>query len=651
MNFKIIALRSIKGCNPNYLKTLKEEIPYVFYNKYDFSKYNESKKISLIKEYDMDLYSVTNKNIKINISAVVGKNGSGKSSILELIYVAIYNLSAIKGILFNEMSNKYLTQKDIISGINVEIFYELNEHIYKLMLEEEKVSLYEIFVDDDNISLIGFSWENFFYTIAVNYSHYALNSLEIGSWVNYVFHKNDAYQTPLVINPMRTEGNIDVNKENYLVKSRLLANILSEDSNLRILAEKKVVKYLKFSLDNEKIEKKSKGNIERYKVILPFLYEEFLNNKSFQPKNSKLDSIAQLYILGKINDICKKYKQYKKFRNYFSKEENTKHFKRYAVSLKKDTSHITFKLRQAINFLRYGSCINESQLNTLVDVNVLVEKIGNIHKQASLNLIDIIPPSFFDVEIFFDDKNNNFEKLSSGEKQKIYSISSLIYHIINIESVPSNVDNIIKYRNINVVFDEIELYYHPDLQRTFINDLLERINNIKFNEKLGLNFIFITHSPFILSDIPSANILFLDDVGMPKSIQYFEDLETFGANIHDLLKDSFFLNKGAMGEFAKNTINNTIHFLNYNKLKKELECRKENCENILEWKQDELDALKIKIIHFDEVKHHNLINIIGEPILQRKLSEMFDDVFGTRSELEVVQKKIKKLREIEKRLK
>jgi hypothetical protein len=126
-----------------------------------------------------------------------------------------------------------------------------------------------------------------------------------------------------------------------------------------------------------------------------------------------------------------------------------------------------------------------------------------------------------------------------------------------------------KYKYFNAVFDEIELYFHPDLQRKFINDLLVTLRNNKHLHQSDLlsdiNIIFSTHSPFILSDLPRKNVLQLEysysdqtDDGMRYSIPKYSKGESFAANIYDLLKDDFFLNEGVIGEFAKNKIQDIL---------------------------------------------------------------------------------------------
>ncbi|KAA6314072.1 hypothetical protein EZS27_035257 [termite gut metagenome] len=98
------------------------------------------------------------------------------------------------------------------------------------------------------------------------------------------------------------------------------------------------------------------------------------------------------------------------------------------------------------------------------------------------------------------------------------------------------------------------MYYHPEWQRTYIHDLLDymrKINPKDIKNIKGINVIFVTHSPFILSDIPNSNIVRLEKGKVKK---YNEGEKTFGANIHDLLASEFFMKKGFMGEFAKQKI-------------------------------------------------------------------------------------------------
>lgn len=660
MSFKIIAIRPLKNCNEDYLKVLKIGIPYTFYNQFDLTDYTDVNKVIKLRDVNpINLYSIPKKGrqkaININLSAIVGKNGSGKSSLVELMYITLFNLSVINEVLYNEERRRFLNLKDRVKDICVELFYQLDGYFHLLHLDDDKINHYKSETGNFTECIHeDINWKEFFYSTAVNYSHYALNSNDLGPWIKNIFHKNDAYQTPIVVNPMRTDGNVDINRENYLVRSRLLSNVLSENKSLRILAKGKTVKYLKFTIDESKIDINKDFFTETYAtVVLPLVFEMYLSNSNVD-ENSVMNRYAIEYILKKIDSISKKYKQYKKFRKGF-RDKNAENIRKYITDLKSDKSHITFKLRQAIYFLLYSSCIDEDVLKTLEPIDKLSDILKVIRKKTQLDLIEIIPPSFFKCDIYFDNKNNTFEKLSSGEKQNIYSVTSLTYHLFNLDSVKETYTlnatvnkTIVLYRHINIIFDEIELYYHPDLQREFIFELIESIKRVQLKNITDINCIFVTHSPFILSDIPHHNILFLDNNGTP-TVDL--NVKTFGANIHDLLKHSFFLENGSMGEFAKTKINDTIKWLHYKKLENEiLELSGGTSDRekaLLSVNQKELTKLKKEVNEFDIKKHRFLIDIIDEPILKQKLSELFDQVTGENLELSLVRQKILELQKHE----
>jgi len=78
--------------------------------------------------------------------------------------------------------------------------------------------------------------------------------------------------------------------------------------------------------------------------------------------------------------------------------------------------------------------------------------------------------------------------------------------------------------------------------------------------------------------------------------QVYPNINTFGANIHTLLSDAFFMEDGLMGKYAKSKINKAIELLN---------------------KQGGLDKSSMKYCE-------EIISIIGEPILKKQLQRMLD---------------------------
>ena len=71
-------------------------------------------------------------------------------------------------------------------------------------------------------------------------------------------------------------------------------------------------------------------------------------------------------------------------------------------------------------------------------------------------------------------------------------------------------------------------------------------------ERVNISIILITHSPFVLSDIPRCNVLCLENGKTTEGLH-----ETFCANIFDLLSGHFFLDS-FVGYFASEFVNDVI---------------------------------------------------------------------------------------------
>lgn len=186
----------------------------------------------------------------------------------------------------------------------------------------------------------------------------------------------------------------------------------------------------------------------------------------------------------------------------------------------------------------------------------------------------------------------NLSMLSSGELQMMHTLSTHAYHIRNIMSVKND---LIKYHNINMVFDEVEICFHPEYQRQFVSRLLAMLNALcRIKRNYNFNIFILTHSPFILSDIPSSNILYMEN---GKAIKV--ETESFGQNISDLLNQNFFLDS-FVGESAVKKINSLIDYLL---------SKKRN----LGWEKN-------SAMHF--------LELIGDEFLKKNLKKKYHEVFG-----------------------
>ena len=656
MSFQIIAIKPINGCHKKYLKLLNEDSIYYLYREFTIDENND--RISFEKKIPEQLYDVeclNNEKVKICISAISGKNGSGKSTLIELLFLAINN--------FSLRLNKKNRKADLIyvDDVRVEFYFKTFsiqrnkgvEKFYKVKVFDDEVTihryrkvkggfeLYQPAISDDIYKL-----QDFFYTVTINNSHYAYNTDDLGDWLNGLFHKNDAYQTPLVLNPMRTRGDFKISTENHLVKSRLISNLVKPTTkfNFKKLTDNLEAIELDITLNDTKREKiiyelptDDKNINEKIKLKDLNLNEDLIYKKinkyykfSYDSNNKKKLRIALDYLKYKLVNICVTYSDYDKYfsknNKKFNEEILDEYFKELFVN---DESHITFKLKQTLNYIRFSNnnIPIKKQRVPLKKISDFISKIKENKNYSKINAIELIPPPFFNTDIILNSEKNEkieFKTLSSGEKQKIYSISSILYHLSNLDSV-KNTRTKTAYTNVNIILEEIELYFHPEMQRNFINDILNSISGIELHKIKAINFCFVSHSPFILSDIPKENIMFLENIDN-KAIQILKDKSTFGANIHDLLKDGFFMNKGSIGEFAKKRITETIQWMNF----------------MLEEKEKPLKE-DFELLVKDKEYHKNIIEIIDEPIIKSKLLEMYSEIFGNEERKKNIEYEIERL--------
>ena len=105
-------------------------------------------------------------------------------------------------------------------------------------------------------------------------------------------------------------------------------------------------------------------------------------------------------------------------------------------------------------------------------------------------------------------------------------------------------------KTIIILLDEPDLQLHPEWQQKFIGILISSLE--RFFKKINFQIILTTHSPILLSDVPKSNVLFIEKQsdGSSKVCDHFKIKETFAANIHTLYNNSFFLDGVPIGVFA-----------------------------------------------------------------------------------------------------
>jgi predicted ATPase len=204
---------------------------------------------------------------------------------------------------------------------------------------------------------------------------------------------------------------------------------------------------------------------------------------------------------------------------------------------------------------------------------------NNISQKVSNKTAEFPPSkSLFDSKISVEWEYN----MSSGEQMYLNLMSNLYYAKINLNPMISN---------LFLLLDEPESSFHPEWQRQFMSNLIAFVKEV-FTD-INVQIILTSHSPIIVSDFPKNNIIFLD-IDKEENCKVIKSItqdNTFGSNIHTLYKNSFFLNGLPIGEFAKVKID---------RLFKELQAG----------------------IVSDKI--YKEIQLIGEPLLKNQLVKMYN---------------------------
>ncbi|MBS4069357.1 MAG: AAA family ATPase [Sulfurimonas sp.] len=531
----------------------------------------------------------------INVTAIVGENGSGKSSIYKLILMLIYYhyfryLVDADKFLSHEDQKNYHGKKKIEK--------KFKDKLFLVICANNK--LQTINIGDaipNNIPKLG---EITFFSTYLNYMMDTLWDDYDDDWTNHVYHKTDNYSTPLLIQPDKKMGQISLHNLEYLTKQKIFQfnNELNSNINITNFFKPNFIRLVDRLIHDMRINnsmppshplsimKKIDDKILHvvqvkwgFKTKTDFIYE-----KIKEIENSKdYEYINLLYIAFKAIDSNRLYfdeilyqqleNDTKKFiqKNSLPSKEYLNSFEFSKIIIDDSKNYNILKLKTSLDFHK-NKIYNNEKFKNLFN--------GEKHTIRSLKDILIYIPAWIDIEFFENEKS--FESLSSGEKSLFRLILDLMYQLNNI---------IKEYDTVNFLLDETELGLHPNWQKRYLNDLLKSLQPIlEANKKKRINILFATHSPFILSDLPKENVIFLE-----KGKQVDVKVDTFGANIHTLLADGFFMKDGLMGEFAKGKIEDVINYLN-----------------------DKESTIK------DNDEAQKLLNIIGEPIIKNQLQRMLD---------------------------
>lgn len=635
-------------------------------------------------------------SLEITVNCIVGMNGSGKSSLLDILYRIINNFShrLIDEAWIENTPEKNPQRGHYLSyahGFEATLFFEADgvlgsiyscyENVFFSYYSESKDVRFDRFKIERPISNTKLEQitRHMFYTICTNYSIHSLNELDYtpnplwleyndsninGRWIKGLFHKNDGYVVPITMVPFRDEdGCIIINNENYLAKQRLATLAVLFASQGKPFLNDYQVRSFKCRF-NHKAEKDFDGRYnDLFKQSFPLnkqggkLKKEIINcwkknltshfSNDFLSLQQVVKKTILAYLTYKTLKTCIHYRKYGELLGIKSiQEKNLNNTNVSGLSIEwspdnvnavvkeilfqEPSIHVNQKIQQVLNFIKKRTYSTQN-LSIPTEAKYIENEITNnrsfgwmetpIHmlfsetikskeRRKPFETYDAaylnMPPAFFEWDMVLTKGKNGtpetLSQMSSGERQLLHSLSYIIYHIKNIESVTDGRYRV-KYHNISLVFDEAELYYHPDFQKQFVGNLIKMLSWCHINHNIirGVNLLIVTHSPFVLSDIPLEHTLYLKDGSV-----VIKDKETFCGNVHEMLGGNFFMNY-SIGDVAKENVEEIIRLYN-------------------QMDDDDKQYNNSKQYRDNHIRYNYVASIIADDYLQKKVKEMLEEL-------------------------
>lgn len=479
---------------------------------------------------------------KINITAIVGENGSGKSNILKSLFHNSDNESAGDKYWYilntnNELKIYFIDYQGIYENKNIQI-----NHTYNIDSLKETSTIQKQL----NFSMIYFSNVLHYLPVHDNKQNKSFYNISI------------SYLIDRYVKKLQSEEFIEFKYQYNYYKSKMIEQtlIMLKNSNLQ----------LDFELPKElNIVIQSTYPLDNFKKMQQLLSED--NKPCFRLSVKK--NIIYNYLFD--------YLEEEELQRLLD-DKDKKTIENFYEYIK---TRIPFD-DELDNFLDLLE--NPSSIMTNIEIKDIDQNF--IEKLKAFNKIQSISLGILDVLDF-----NWKPELSSGEENFLFQFASF-YKILE------NANNL--KEDITILIDEGETTMHPNWQKKYIKYYIDFFES-NFKDK-NIHIILTSHSPFILSDLPKENVIFLkkdNETGRCINDTKNTNMKPFGANIHTLLSDGFFMDGGLMGEFAKSKITEILKYL--------------NCDEDL------------KTIKPSQVK--SIIESIGEDFLRLKLLTSYNKKF------------------------
>jgi predicted ATP-dependent endonuclease of OLD family len=590
--------------------------------------YSEERKILSIQKNELYIngHYKTNENEFaeiLNVTSIIGQNGTGKTTILEFFRT-----------FFNNETN--LTKEVIIAIKNEEGFSIYHTESLSFELEEpnsnfkiKQIKKFEDITISNNREPQSITSQEYFHEFEGFENTdliYFSNVFDAPNWsyINYQGLKDISTNT-LIVSDYKTEVENKIihleKKQNSLYSffnnelHRQIKFLVNYYNSTRIPFDLpdhldiSIKKDFFIEIDREYFENKIDNNLFKDHI-------KNLKRSIFKPKietnDLKIKLIINIYLSFLVDLI----------HSYSFLVDNGKMLKIIKNEVFNNSVELLIKNLKSILIFLKPKIPSEIEIyfDNIISIIEEINKIDNEEREY----LRFDPTGFFLIlnnttfksfEKFVNNYSNsyiirpflNFEwrGISSGENAML-NIFSRFHSITDKELIGDELNT-----HLIILIDEADVYLHPEWQKKFVKILIDFLPMIfakkRDDVKRTIQIIFTTNSPIPVSDILSYNTIFLenkkDDTGISYTIvkdSLNEQKETFAANIHTLLSDSFFVKGGLIGDFASDKLNKII-----DQLIKRTELSKEERENM-----------------------RKLIYQVGEPVLKSKLMQMYNERYN-----------------------
>lgn len=578
-------------------------------------------------EYIKDFYG---SNI-LDITAVVGENAAGKTTLMKCIYEMCHSVDPVddevdeikcgKIIVYKEEKN---TDKE--EGLII-LYYSKNKIMFKIEeVKYELINLYDMSPGYFTQSLEKHKMSTVFFTNAFDISH-VLTNQGLGEYSEGGIKKSMCFSPALmlkresryikngygaqsiesgmildIIQQYAEKMGVDIEEAyvsaftyNFLITVRYMPNaiaallpvfskfnlsvvpfgeyILNQRSFVKMSEYDKSICFIRKNIYENIIIKLSKNNWE--KIYVNFLCEivMFLNvfNGDYkhvdfmeiEKEHYNINSIGAFeLIMNQVEDSEKKDLIYR-----------IRNIEKVDIKILDDFLNVIKNIEPELSKSKW--CKQVEYFRTIYEKEYQYMKIPNQIDCGYSEFIEVLLNEHYNDESFWNRMIKIIPNPISSGEGAIINIFSSIYKIISRKTEG----------NILLLLDEIDAFLHPRWQQNILTHIVRWINEGEKFKVKKVQIIMASHSPIILSDIPRDRIIYLNNLCKVT----LKDNLTFGANINKLFYDSFFMDEGSIGAFAKYKIEGAIDDI----------------------KKGENSPLK------NETEY--IINNIGEPYVRQKL--------------------------------